>query len=146
MNTGVLTIENHGPLILSSNFWQTDAARAGKFYLSTNAGAFRLLIPRAHEAVLAEMRTACEVIVSRNPWPAERLADALEVLFEDGSDSPFALHLSLESADRVPLDEDQGRELVFTAWTTPRRGKPHKALERPAWYRRVAKLPCLEPR
>ena len=38
----VLTIENHGVLITASNFWETEAEAAGKFFLSTNAGAFQL--------------------------------------------------------------------------------------------------------
>ena len=90
--------------------------------------------------------TGKHVIVSRGPWPSEQLPDAVEILFDDGSDNPFALHLSPESLDRMPLDTDAGKEWLFTVWTAPRRnGPPHKALERPAYYRRVDALPCLLP-
>ena len=141
-----ITISNHGPLITASNYWQSDLARAGKLFLSTNAGAFRLLIPPAHGNIVAELRTGKHVIVSRGPWPSEQLPDAVEILFDDGSDNPFALHLSPESLDRMPLDTDAGKEWLFTVWTAPRRnGPPHKALERPAYYRRVDALPCLLP-
>jgi hypothetical protein len=142
----VLQIENHGPLLIASNFWGTEMERAGKFYLSINAGAFRLLVPRGQEPAVTEMATAQEVVVSRGPWPAEGRDEGIELLFEDGSDAPFCLHLSIESLDRLPLAEDAGREWVFTAWTAPRRGRPHKALERPCWYRLVPKIPWLRAR
>lgn len=141
----MLTIENHGPLIMRTNYWETELAAGGKLFLSTNAGAFRLLVPPAHESLISEVRTSTEVIVSRGPWPAGGQADAVEILFEDGSDEPYSIQLDLRSCDRVPVDEDQGRELIFTCWTRPRRGRPHKAYERPAWYRRVRRLPCLQP-
>ena len=74
-----LFIENDGPEILSTNFWQSALARAGTFYLSTNAGAFRLLVPTQHQGSLREMRRAHTCIVSRGPWPAQRLPEALEL-------------------------------------------------------------------
>jgi hypothetical protein len=37
-----LVIENNGPEILSSNFWDSETSN---FFLSVNAGAARLLIP-----------------------------------------------------------------------------------------------------
>jgi hypothetical protein len=142
----LLRIDNHGPLITGANYWDMDFAREGKFFLSTNAGAFRLLIPPSQEAAIQDMRTAAEVIVSRGPWPEGQQADALEVLFDDGSADPLALWLDLRSVDRVPADSDAGRELIFSAWTKPRRGRPHKALERPAWYRLAPRLPYMRGR
>jgi hypothetical protein len=41
----VLQITNNGPLIVQSNFWQSEYARAGKFNLSVNAGAFQCWYP-----------------------------------------------------------------------------------------------------
>lgn len=142
----MLSVSNHGPLIVETNFWDLPIERAGNFYLSTNAGAFRLLVPRSQEAAVPEMATAREVVVSRGPWPQVRRAEGIEILFDDGSDSPFALHLSIEAVDRLPLDSDAGQEWLFTAWTSPRRGKPHQALQRPAWYRRVPQIPYLKAR
>lgn len=140
-----LTIENHGPLILASNFWDLPAALAGKFLVSPNAGAFRVLVPPAAEPSLPDMLAAQGCAVSRGPWPQARLGDALEILFDDGTADPFALHLSPESFDRLPAPEDVGREWVLTCWTRPRRGKPHKALDRPCRYRLARSLPDLRP-
>lgn len=83
--------------------------------------------------------------MSRGPWPAAGKQDAMEVLFEDGTDTPFAIQFGLEQCDRLPLDSDQGRELLLTVWVC-RDGKPELARSRPAWYRLVKRLPCLRPR
>ncbi len=137
----MLSIENDGSNIRATNFWQTPFAAAGAFYLSVNANAFRLLVPDSQKAAIQEISTAREVIVSRGPWPAKSRADAIELLFEDGTDTPFTLHFGVEQIDRLPLDSDAGHQLMFSAWTKG----PVKVLTRPARYRRVAAIPCLEP-
>lgn len=142
----MLTIENHGPLILRTNYWELPEAAAGKLLVSLNAGAFRVLLPPTLEAWIAEMATAKEVLISRGPWPAENQPDGFEVLFDDRTSYPFALHLSVESFDRLPTDADQAGQWVLTVWTQSRRNRPHRALERPCWYRRVPRIPWLKPR
>lgn len=69
-----------------------------------------------------------------------RSRDALEILFEDGSESPFAVHLLVEQADRVPAASDEGRTFRLAIWT-----ENGKRGEMPARYRRVPRLPWLEP-
>jgi len=140
----MLRIANHGPLIVRTNYWETELAMAGKLYVSIKAGAFRILLPQAHESSLEDMRAAREIVISRGPWPAARLDDAIEILFDDRSEYPYSMHLSPESFDRLPLDSDAAGEWVCSVWTAPRRGYPHKALERIAYYRRVSRLPCLK--
>lgn len=142
-----ITIENSGPEITATNYWDTELNSHGKLYLSTNAGAFRLLLPQGFEREVKEMATAKLVVISRGPWPAQKLTDALEILFDDGTDDPYCLHLSVESADRLPLDEDAQGEWSLTCWKAPARAgyAPVKCLTRPARYRRVKKLPYLKP-
>jgi hypothetical protein len=140
-----IIIENDGPRIRAANYWQTEWAQYGAFYLSLNAGAFRLLVPRAQEALLDEFRTGREVLISRGPWPAAQRADALEILFDDNTDDPFALHLGLEQIDRLPRATDAGREVIFSAWTF-RGGEPRLSYQAPCFYRLVPRLPCLQPR
>lgn len=144
----MLVIESDGPLIKATNYWDTPQCAAGKLVLSINAGAFRLLLPSQFEAAITpDMAPAREVIVSRGPWPGKGLADAFEVLFDDGSRNPFALHVTPQAfAGPVPDTASAGQWWVFSVWTRPRRGVPHKALERPCWYRLVPILPCLKPR
>lgn len=142
----MIQIENHGPLLISTNFWGSAEEQAGRYIVSPNAGAIRLLLPRSLEAALKEMGTGREVLISRGPWPEMRLDSATEILFDDATDDPFALHCSLESWLTLPAADDVGKEWIFTVWTVPRRGRPHKALERPCWYRLVPKIPWLKPR
>ena len=143
----LLTISNHGPLITATNYWRTDAATAGKLYCSINAGAFRLLVPPLLETIIPDLATGREAVISRGPWPAGGQADALEILLDDGTANPWSCHLDTRSIDRLPLDSDAGKAWVFTVWTRPRRmgDRPHKALERKAYYRRVEVLPWLKP-
>lgn len=135
----IVWIGNKGQLIENTDYWNTETARKGFCFLSWNAGAGRLLLPEVIEGALREMRTADHVIVSRGRcggWGRE----ALEVLFDDHSDSPFCLHMSAEQTDRVVPAEDCGRKFPFTVWTP--RGMQ---LQRPGYYRRVSAIPCLEP-
>lgn len=144
----LLRIDNHGLLITGTNFFRSEMAGAGKLYLSVNAGAFRLLVPPQLESIVSEMATGAVAVISRGPWPAAGRDDAIEVMLDDGTENPWCVHLDTNSGDwgRV-ADTDAGREWIFTAWTQPRRtgSRPHKALERPAYYRRVERLPWLRP-
>ena len=136
----MITIQNRGQAILSTNYWDTPHARAGYLYLSWNASAGRLLIPDSQKPLLREMKAAREVIVSRGPWPEHGNREALELLFEDDSDAPFCLHLVSEQTDRLLPDTDQGGGFVIAAWT--RGGLKQRW---PGRYRRADQLPCLQP-
>jgi hypothetical protein len=138
-----LSVENHGPLIVATNYWDSELARAGKLFVSINAGTIRILLPAALYGVLSDMRAARECTLSRGRWPAERRKEAVEILFDDGSDSPFALHLTPESFDLLPAEPKPGREWVLAVWTL-KDGQPHKSLERICHWRRVAKIPYLK--
>lgn len=83
------------------------------------------------------MKGAQYVIISRGKY-ADR--DALEILFEDGSDAPFCIHLMAEQSDRMLPESDQGGGFVVTVWT--RGGQKHRYNGK---YRIVESLPCLDP-
>lgn len=144
MSYRYLRIQNHGPLIVASSYWDSDLAAAGKIYCSVNAGAIRLLIPESQRQVIAELRKCAYVILSRGPWPAQRRTEAVELLFEDDTDSPYALQLSPESFDLLPAEPSPGQEWVLSAWDQ-KRGRPHKAVERRCLWRRAPKIPWLKP-
>lgn len=133
-----MLILNRGQAILSTDYWDSKHAQAGAFFLSWNAGAARLLIPDSQKSVLREMKGASEVIVSRGPWIEHGRRDALELLWEDDSDSPFAIHLVAEQTDRLIPESDQGAGLTVSAWT--RNGI---AASWPARYRLVERIPWL---
>ncbi|WP_231370146.1 hypothetical protein [Thioalkalivibrio sp. ALE16] len=83
------------------------------------------------------------VIVSRGPWePFEggEAKDALELLWEDDSETPFALHIAIEQSDRQLPEHNQGGGFVITAWT--RGGLKGRW---PGRYREVEAIPHLQP-
>jgi hypothetical protein len=131
-----LVIENNGPEILSSNFWDSETA---SFFLSVNAGAARLLIPDSRIDEIQKM-TGKLVILSRGPcWP-QADKDAIEIMFDDGSKTPYSIQLMEEQTDHLITASMHGRNLEFSAW-----GKNAvKIFERPARFRMVIRLPCLE--
>lgn len=136
----VWTFENRGQRLVSTNYWDSEHARAGYFYLTWNAGAARLLVPDRQKAALRDMKGASEVIISRGPWADQGGRDALELLWEDGGDNPFSIHLVAGQCDRLIPADDRGGSLVMIALT--RGGEKGRW---PGRYRVVAALPCLEP-
>lgn len=140
-----LWIENSGAEITRTNFWETEAARAGKFYLSINAGAFRLLVPQAHMGAVRDMRAAHIVVVSQGPMTLEGRAfsDAIELLFDDSTEEPWSLYLTLQAVDRMPLNSDSTQEWTCTVWTPLVGERCSQVLARRAYYRRVRRLPDL---
>ncbi len=138
--TDIIHIKNNGQEIVETNYYDTPNARAGYFYLSTNAGCFRLLVPDSQLSVLSELSTGREIIISRGPWPEQRKKDALELLFEDDSDNPFSLHILPEQCDRLPEKKDAGKRWLFSVWS-----RTGKHFEAPCYYRQVKKLPWLKP-
>jgi hypothetical protein len=139
----MIIVENHGQLITATNYWELDLEREGKLYVSVNAGAIRVLVPRSHRQMIEEFRGAECAILSRGPWPQMGLPEAVEVLWEDHSKNPFALHLSPSSFDLLPAEPPQGREWIISVWDN-KKGKPHKAVERRCYWRRVPYIPWLK--
>jgi len=130
----MLYLKNHNQEITETNYWDTDQARKGILYLSWNGGAARLLVPEAMRSELAEMRTAQYVVLSQGPWRAAG-EEMLELMFEDDSDTPYAIHISARQSDRSVLEDK--REFVFAVWM---RAGLQFAL--PGKYRKVASIPC----
>lgn len=136
----MLEIFNKGAAILSTNYWDSEQARQGYVFLSFNAGFARVLLPDAMKSQLPEMRSATMVILSHGPWSERAGANGWELLFEDGTDAPYCLHLSEEQSDRTLPAADQGGGFWLTVWT-----RGGEKLRLPAKFRRVAELPCLQP-
>lgn len=143
----LLQIANHGPLIVSSTYWDTDLAARGLLYLSINAGAIRLLVPHSARQCISDMRPGARAVVlsilQHDHWPAEGVAGYVaEWLVEDGTTEPWSCHLSAGQLDRIPGPDDVGKEWVATVWDR-KDGRPHKCLERPAYVQIVPSLPWL---
>jgi hypothetical protein len=141
-----ITITNHGPLITATNFWESEFAERGLAYLSVNAGAFRLMIPDAILQWISEMRPGAKHVVVSMLRPEKWVEGqhCVEWMVEDGSDTPWACQLDPRQVDRLPLPDDTTSQWIASVWDG-QRGRPHKCLERPAYFRFVTELPCLKP-
>lgn len=135
-----IQIQNNGPDIVSTDYWDSEHAQKGYCYLTWNAGAARLLVPDSLSPALTEMRTAKYVIISRGKWREKHDRDALELLFEDNTDSPYSMHIVAEQSDRLLPENNQGGGFIVTVWT-----RAGKQLEFPGKYRKVSRIPCLKP-
>ncbi len=140
-----ISIENDGPNIIRTNYFETANARTGFVYLSINAGAFRLLVPdEKAPAVIGEVHNATEVIVTRGPWPEHGRSDGLEIMFEDGTDNPYALHLGTESIDRLPADTDRDRKDSPPRWRLTIWTSKEKIADFPCRYRLAKRIPWMK--
>jgi len=135
----MIEITNDGPSIVSTNYFDTEHAEKGFFYLTWNAGVGRILVPDVQLSALNEMETADFVIVSRGSWADQNDREALELLWEDSSKSPYVITLVTEQCDRLLPDTDQGGGFKIAAWT-----RSGIANEWPGKYREVENLPFLK--
>lgn len=134
MTQHILTVENDGPEIVATNYWESEHAARGYYFLTINAGAFRLLVPDSRLDHMPEMHGARKVDIERCPSQRGRIPPELTLWFDDGTDSPWRLVLSPEQCDRLPGPRDVGPgapELrTLSVWT---RG-PTKVLELPCTF------------
>lgn len=94
----LITIENDGNIIRKTNFWDTAWAKKGLFFLSGNAGAWRLLVPDKCQIQLPEMATGKYAEMELSAYAG---VPAVTIWFEDGTRSPFRLLLDLRSVNRM---------------------------------------------
>ncbi len=133
----ILQIKNNGPDIEQTNYFESDLAKRGGFYLSINAGEFRLLLPAGTEHMLVDMQTAVDVVVSRGKLAGQ---EAIEILFDDYSENPFSIHIGKNQIDRLPPAQDMERKWSFSVWVTG----PRCIYRASCFFRAVKTLPYLK--
>ena len=139
-------ITNNGPEVISTNFWDKDFLPGKAYYVSINAGAFRLLIQKKAEFLIPQMtENVTEVIITEGEF--EGCPGGFEVMFEDGSPTPFALHIGSEAFQTLPGPRDyiKDRTYVFSVWKAGPNKNPVKCLELPARLRKSKRLPYMKP-
>lgn len=101
----MLTINNQDIHIVETNYWGGEYDLRGLVYLSANAGALRLLLPRASSTEwLAEIKTGKRCIIEASQRPA--YPDYLDLVFDDGTDNPFVL--SIDPAQQCDRQLESG--------------------------------------
>lgn len=137
----MLTIVNSGQSTIESNFWDSDCARRGLFYLSWNACAAHLLVPDNQQNELCEMRGASMVLLSQGISPIGGDCEMQELKFENDSHTAYCLRLGTRQTNRQRPSIAQGGYFNLAVWT---RGGLEVRL--PAKFRRVRFIPCLATR
>lgn len=140
---------NDGPLIRTTSYWDTSLAVRGGLFASFNAGACRLLVPNHARGfdvrdLLQAAGGAREVLVAVIRRPQEQRL-ALELLWEDDTDTPFAVHLGPQQIDRIPAAGDDGRTIVVSVWQRGYGREPTCILSQPGRLRIVSRMPYLRP-
>ena len=118
MPPAVVTIENDGPKLVATNYWATEQAAAGYYYLTTNDGTIRLLVPasRGTPPLMADMtRDVREIVLTRGNFQGHD--NCVEVMFEDGSPSPYCIHIDSKQIDRQWIPTDEHKRWRFAIWT-----------------------------
>lgn len=135
-----MRIDNDGPLITGTDYFASDVARKlSAVYVSINAACVRLLVP---DPAMVDAAGANYVIISRGKSPRDGWRDMLELLWEDGSDTPYIADVGAESVDRMPAAKDDGRTDLRCIGYGPTLAV---LWDLPARYRHVKRLPCRKP-
>lgn len=137
----LLFIANDGPEIVASNFWQSEMARRGLMFMSTNAGTCRLLIPPKLRFIMKAMSKGIKHIVISVGILNGR--ESIEWLFEDNSNTPLVIHLDFNSCDLLFSRDDADKKWKASIWDY-QNDRPAKYLELPAYCQYVPHLPCLK--
>jgi hypothetical protein len=140
--SAIVVIVNDGPELSSTTYWDSAEAANGFVFLSYNDGALRLLVPPLLEHYLPGMtKHVREVVLTRGRF--EGVEDGVEVMFEDDSNAPFALHLDPKFIDRRWTAHDERNGTYRFAVYTRDHGKVVEFAR--CWLRRARQLPCLQP-
>lgn len=94
-----IIIGNDHEKIKTTNYWETNYNKEGYIYVSLNAGAMRLLLPENLNPDIEAMKNTKTIVISKGKH-VEYDREMFEVLFDDNSDYPYVLFLSLEQFDR----------------------------------------------
>ena len=105
----LISIGNAGPEIASTDYWDSEQAQKGLMHVSPNAGVLRLLVPQKWERVLPDMRTGKKVTVENSIVRR----GAVDIVFEDGTQSPFFVSLDRRQFSGIPKRGAWG----FSVWT-----------------------------
>jgi len=134
----MIIIQNKGPEIVKTNFWETEWNEAGRFYLSGHAGAFRLLVPDEHFHWHSEIQKAKEVVITQGIDRIQK-KEMVEILFDDHTNSPIVLGLAKVQTDWIGNSRPEGYPFFVYL-------EGCFLVARFTCYCRQAKtLPCLKP-
>ena len=109
----MLTIHNNPDgTIADTNYWQSEYNARGLAYLSGHRLGLRLLLPTAHAAEwLPEIQTGKRAVIE--PPVRQGYTNHIDIVFDDGTDSPFSLCIDHNQQLDTALRSGNTRLLVY---------------------------------
>ncbi len=105
-----VVFSNDGAKIKSTNYWTSGYAASGMCYLSGNAGDWRFLIPDMQGEAIREFSGVKRATIE----PSIVHARSLDIIAEDGTNTPFCISLDRQMVDRA-VTRKRCRLLVYTS-------------------------------
>lgn len=126
---------NDGSDIVETNYFDSAMGKAGMFYLGMYGGDARLMIPDCGIPAVKEIQTGKHCVLTSGIYQGQ---PSMEIMFDDGGETPFALFLPLTFCELQPRTSDV--PFVISAWT-----RAGKVGQWEAFSRMALRLPCLQP-
>ena len=136
-----MTILNDGQKIIACDYFGSDLENTGKYLISCNHGAIRLLWPACRKNTVQEMMQAKEIIVTRGIYMGQ---EGLEVLFDDHSNVPLSIVMTDSSVIGLFPGDLGDKQWKFTIWMRVN-GRPRLVFSRMAYWREGTNLPDCRP-
>jgi hypothetical protein len=108
-----MEIENDGPEIKRTTYFESLYAMQGLCFLSWYDSVARILLPDSRKDLIPTISLAKNCIISRI---VKNDVDSLELLFDNGRDSPLQLTLDMLQSDR--LMSNTGGSITVSVWTS----------------------------
>ena len=130
-------------LVAETNYWDSILFENGSLFFSVNAGCVRMFLPRLEAWNIDEIlddsvyETTKYIIISRGIYQRR---DCYEILFEDGTENPYAIFTSADAWDRSISSNDTGASLEFHIYEKRQLIRRYECR-----FRFVSTLPCLKP-
>lgn len=112
--TNLYTISSSGWKIKKTNYWDSDAAKDGQFFMSWNAAQLRLLVPDSQLLAILEMKKCLCIDVTY--FYGDDFHPHYEILFDDGSSYPLAIALGAGQSDRNFIPYGDAIKLRTSIW------------------------------
>ena len=139
----LLVIGNNSQEIKDTNYWDSINNASGQFYLSINAGCVRLLIPQNYSEdfdFISDILSSKQIVLSI--LKKELIQEgqlAVELMFDDYSDSPYCIHMGITQIDRLFTNEDNNKVTRFISYA-----KGLKVIQDThCGIRHVNQIPCM---
>jgi len=139
-SSGFMMVRNDDEKVIETNFWGSPAELQGFYYVTSNAGAFRLLVPDIQNCEIPNILSGKHAVITYG-FHRQTSKFMYEVMFDDDSDNPFALWISPGQFDRCFSIADaasKDRQLIVY------RNGCAEIARMPVYFREAPVLPCLK--